>query len=188
MTSTIAAIRMPTISPEPCSGAVMRASPPISTVSPAALAAVPESLSASRVSSFSSMPLTVYFTLMYAVEPSWLTACIWKGSATEATWALPAPSLMPETIFSTWSLLAWSVILAPCGALMTMRAEAPSADIPGNFSSSTSKAFWASVPGIENEPEVGAPADAAPKPAAKSSATHMRATRPRRRKAPLPSL
>lgn len=77
--------------------------------------------------------------------------------------------------------------LAPSGALMTMRAVAPLAVMPGKRCSSRSKAFWASVPGMENEPEVGADADAAPKPAANSSATQTRATKRRRRKAPLPS-
>ena len=117
------------------------------------------------------------------MEPSRLTVCPVYGSATEAT-SEPWPS--SRTVLSTAALLSLSVIFSPAGALKTTRAVAPSALIPGKRCSSRSKAFWASVPGIEKEELPAGGAEAAPTPARVSSATHIRATKCRRRKASRP--
>ncbi len=105
---------------------------------------------------------------------------------TEAIWSEPDSSV--PTIFWTSALFSGSVIFWPSGALKTTRAVAPSALAPGKRSSSRSKAFWASVPGIEKELEAAVDAEAAPSPATPSSATQTRATYQRRRKANRPTL
>lgn len=79
-------------------------------------------------------------------------------------------------ILFTSALFAGSVIFWPSGALKTTRAVAPSALLPGKRCSSRSKAFCASVPGIEKELEAAVDAEAAPIPASASSATQIRAT------------
>lgn len=103
-----------------------------------------------------------------------LTAFVLYGSATEATWS--EPDLSSPTMCWISPLLAAAVTFSPPGAWKTIRADAPSALPPGKRSSSRSKAFWASVPGIEKELEVAVAAEEAPKPASASSATQMRAT------------
>ncbi len=120
------------------------------------------------------------------MEPSWETAFAVYGSVTAATWSEPVRS--SSTACSTAALPAGSVIFPPSGALKTTRAVAPSALPPGKRSSSRSKARWASVPGMEKEPEVAAGADAAPTPARARRAIHSRVTAWRRRKANRPSL
>ncbi len=176
MTSTTAASAIPMTSVAPVSGITWSASPPISTVIPLFCAASPESSRASRVASVSSIELTLYVTEMYAVVPFLETALPPPayGSATEAIWSEPDSS--SPVIFLTSALLAGSVIFSPSGALKTMRAVAPSALESGKRCSSRSKAFCASVPGIEKELEVAVDAEAAPNPASASSATQIRAT------------
>ena len=116
--------------------------------------------------------------------PSRLIAFAWYGSATVATsW----PRARVPTSVSTAALGAVSVILPPLGALKTTRAVAPSALIPGKRCSSKSKAFCASVPGMEKEVEPAPGAEAAATPASVSSATQKRATKCRRRWARRPS-
>lgn len=175
-TRTRPAMTTPTISPAPVSGIAWSASPPISTVSPADLAASPLFLSASRVSSVNCIALALYDTWTYAIGP-WPfleTALALNGSVTLSTWSEPAFRF--AMVFSTASLLGLSAIFWPAGALKTMRAVAPSAVAFGKRSLSRSKARCASVPGIENEEEVAVVAEAAPNPARASSATHTRAT------------
>ncbi len=116
--------------------------------------------------------------------PSLLTAPAWNGSSTEETCG-PAPSAVTSS--PTWALPALSEILPPSGARITTRAVAPSAPAAGNCSSSRSKAFWDSVPGMEKESSGGAGAAEEATPAPTSRATHSRATRPRRRNALRPS-
>lgn len=123
---------------------------------------------------------------MYAVEPSWLTACTWNGSSTLAICFEPDCSSLTMPVISR--LFSASVTFSPSGALKTTRAVAPSALLPGLRSSRRSKARCASVPGIEKELEVAVDAVAAPIPATASNATQMRATKPRRRKVSRPSL
>ncbi|CAM5243556.1 hypothetical protein SANTM175S_09747 [Streptomyces antimycoticus] len=103
-----------------------------------------------------------------------------RGVATEACGELAFRS---ATVLVTTALLSGSVIFSPLGARKTTRAVAPSALPPGNRCSSRSNAFWASVPGMEKLSLAGCEAVAAPTPATASSATHIRATKPRRRKA-----
>ncbi|CAM5240008.1 hypothetical protein SGRIM128S_07937 [Streptomyces griseomycini] len=103
------------------------------------------------------------------------------------TRATSEPPDSSRTVFWTVALFPASVIFSPAGALKTTRAVAPSALEPGKRSSSRSKAFWASVPGMEKEVVPAAGAPAAPAPASASSATQNRATRCRRRKANRPS-
>lgn len=174
MTSTTAASAIPMTSVAPVSGITWSASPPISTVIPLFCAASPESSRESRVASVSSIELTLYVTEMYAVEPSLETALPAYGSTTEAIWS--EPDFSSAVILLTSALLAGSDIFWPSGALKTMRAVAPSALEAGNRCSSRSKAFCASVPGIEKELEVAVDAEAAPNPASASSATQIRAT------------
>lgn len=131
------------------------------------------------------MPETLYDTCAYAIVPSLLTAFAWYGSVTRAT-SEPSPSSL--TASRTAALLPGSVIFSPLGALKTTRAVAPSALTPGKRCSSRSKAFWASVPGMENELLPAAGALAAPTPARVSRATQIRATTCRRRNESLPSL
>ncbi len=66
---------------------------------------------------------------MYAVEPSWLTACCSNGSATEAIWSEPDCNFLTIPVISL--LLAGSVTFSSPGALKTTRAVAPSALVPG---------------------------------------------------------
>lgn len=117
--------------------------------------------------------------------PSLLTAFAWYGSVTRTT---SEPSDSSFTVSWTVALLPGSVIFSPPGALKTTRAVAPSALVPGKRCSSRSKAFWASVPGMENELLPAAGALAAPTPARVSRATHIRATKCRRRNESRPSL
>lgn len=86
----------------------------------------------------------------------------------------PLPSA--ATSWLTSAFAAGSVIFSPSGARMTTRAVAPSALAAGKRSSSRSKAFWESVPGMENESAGGAGAaeDAYPMPP--RSSTHRSAT------------
>ncbi len=116
--------------------------------------------------------------------PSSLTPPPSYGSVTPATSEPPESS---STVSPTVALCSASVIFSPAGALKTTRAVAPSALEPGKRSSSRSKAFWASVPGMEKEELPAAGAPAAPTPTSASNATQKRATTWRRRKAKRPS-
>src|SRR5664280_2861579 len=83
---------------------------------------------------------------------------------------------------------ALPVTVAPRGATKTTRADAPSAPEPGRRWASRSNAFCDSVPGIENEFDIGAESVVAPRPITAMTSAHSSAINPRRRWANLPSL
>ncbi|GHE68345.1 hypothetical protein GCM10017771_92020 [Streptomyces capitiformicae] len=111
----------------------------------------------------SSFAATLYVTVAYAVEPSWLTAWAWNGSTAFVTCE---PSASSATACSIASLFSVAVTFSPLGATNTTRAVAPSAVTPGKRSSSRSNAFWDSMPGMENSSSEAPGALRAPKPTA----------------------
>src|SRR6476469_3714076 len=157
--STSAASTTPTTSlTPPTRGLPARTGPPTSTVSPRTRATA--SRSRFFVSSVRSLGVAVYVTVAYAVDPSRLTVCAWKGPTAVATWA---PRDTTATSASTAA--RWSVTVSPAGATNTTLAMAGRAVVSSDSSPTVLHA----------------------RPAAPRTANHATTTYQRRRKARRPS-